>query len=130
MELNLTRQRSLPDPERRELAEAPQTCLAQGEPLGRGRAVARAMSACWVGGRRGRLTAQARLGRALDPHVEALLVEVRRRGAEPRAFACPCQRRQMIGESTTRADEQPVKEERYGTRFRESVGTAADHMGG
>jgi hypothetical protein len=57
MALDLARLRSLPAPGRRELVEALQTYLAQGEPLGRGCAVARAMQRVLVGERRGRLAA-------------------------------------------------------------------------
>jgi hypothetical protein len=84
MALDLARLRSLPAPGRRELVEALQACLAQGEPLGHGRAVARAMQRVLVGERRGRLAAGTpRSG--LGPHVEALLAELRLPGpADPR----------------------------------------------
>jgi hypothetical protein len=73
---DLARLRSLPSPGRRELVEALQTCLAQGEPLGRGRAVAAAMQVVLVGGRRGKLPEGApRSG--LAPHLEGLLAELR-----------------------------------------------------
>ena len=76
---DLARLRSLPSPGRRELVEALQTCLAQGEPLGRGRAVAAAMQTVLVGGRRGKLPAGApRSG--LAPHVEKTLAELRMPG--------------------------------------------------
>jgi hypothetical protein len=47
--LDLDRLGSPPAPGRRELVEALQACLAQGEPLGRGRAVAREMRRGLVG---------------------------------------------------------------------------------
>ncbi len=73
---DLARLRSLPAPGRRELVEALQTCLAQGEALGRGRAVAAAMQPVLVGGRRGKLPAGTpRSG--LAPYVERLLAELR-----------------------------------------------------
>jgi Family of unknown function (DUF5682) len=74
--VDLARLRGLPAPGRRELIEGLQSALAQGEPLGRGRAVAAAMQAVLVGKRRGRLGAGApRSG--LGPHVEGLLAELR-----------------------------------------------------
>jgi Family of unknown function (DUF5682) len=73
---DLARLRSLPGPGRRELVESLQTCLAQGEPLGRGRAVAAAMQTVLVGGRRGTLPEGApRSG--LAPHIERHLAELR-----------------------------------------------------
>ncbi|MFG2693127.1 DUF5682 family protein, partial [Kitasatospora sp. NPDC048407] len=72
---DLARLRGLPAPGRGELIEAVQTALAQGEPLGRGRAVARALEEVLVGSRIGRPTPAApRTG--LGPAVEALLVEL------------------------------------------------------
>jgi hypothetical protein len=81
MALDLARLRSLPAPGRRELVEALQSCLAQGEPLGRGRAVARAMQRVLVGDRRGRL-APGTPRSGLGPHVEALLAELRLPGPQ------------------------------------------------
>jgi hypothetical protein len=73
---DLARLRNLPAPGRRELVEALQSALAQGEPLGRGRAVAAAMQHVLVGKRRGRLGAGTpRSG--LGPHVEAVVAELR-----------------------------------------------------
>jgi hypothetical protein len=73
---DLARLRSLPAPGRRELVEALQSTLAQGEPLGRGRALAAAMQQVLVGKRRGRLGAGTpRSG--LGPHVEELVAELR-----------------------------------------------------
>ncbi|WP_431994366.1 vWA domain-containing protein [Streptomyces griseoflavus] len=67
---DLARLRGLPAAGRGELVEAVQTVLAQGEPYGRGRAVARAMERVLVGTRRGRPAPQApRSG--LVPAVEA-----------------------------------------------------------
>lgn len=79
----LAQLRGLAAPGRRELVEAVQTALTQGELLGRGRVVARAMEQVMVGNRRGRLAAGTpRSG--LGPHVAALLAELRL-PAEPRA---------------------------------------------
>ncbi len=73
---DLSRLRGLAAPGRRELVEAMQAALAQGEPLGRGRAVAAAMQTVLVGHRRGRL-AMATPRSGLGPHVEELLAELR-----------------------------------------------------
>ncbi|MEU8510017.1 DUF5682 family protein [Kitasatospora sp. NPDC048722] len=68
---DLARLRGLAAPGRGELVEAVQTVLAQGEPLGRGRAVARALERVLVGSRTGRATPAApRSG--LGPAVETL----------------------------------------------------------
>ncbi|MFJ8109284.1 DUF5682 family protein [Streptomyces sp. NPDC096132] len=67
---DLARLRGLPAAGRGELVEAVQTVLAQGEPYGRGRAVARAMERVLVGTRTGRPAPRApRSG--LAPAVEA-----------------------------------------------------------
>ncbi|MFE7468606.1 DUF5682 family protein [Streptomyces sp. NPDC057499] len=68
--------RGLPAPGRGELLEAVTTVLGQGEPLGRGRALARALQTVFVGTARGRITPHApRSG--LGPSVEAELAELR-----------------------------------------------------
>ncbi|MFJ9809201.1 DUF5682 family protein [Streptomyces sp. NPDC101158] len=68
--------RSLPAPGRGELLEAVTTVLGQGEPLGRGRALARALEAVFVGTARGRISPHApRSG--LGPSVEDELAELR-----------------------------------------------------
>ncbi|MFF0552945.1 DUF5682 family protein [Streptomyces sp. NPDC004311] len=68
--------RGLPAPGRGELLEAVTTVLGQGEPLGRGRALARALEAVLVGTARGRITPHApRSG--LGPSVEAELTALR-----------------------------------------------------
>ncbi|MFD9478520.1 DUF5682 family protein [Streptomyces nojiriensis] len=68
--------RALPAPGRGELLEAVTTVLGQGEPLGRGRALARALEAVLVGTARGRITPHApRSG--LGPSVEAELAALR-----------------------------------------------------
>nr|WP_240981700.1 MULTISPECIES: DUF5682 family protein [unclassified Streptomyces] len=68
--------RGLPAPGRGEVLEAVTTVLGQGEPLGRGRALARALEAVFVGTVRGRLTPHApRSG--LGPSVEEELAELR-----------------------------------------------------
>ncbi|MFD0265133.1 DUF5682 family protein [Streptomyces sp. NPDC127106] len=73
--------RGLPAPGRGELLEAVTTVLGQGEPLGRGRALARALEAVFVGTGRGRTTPRApRSG--LGPGVEAELTELRLPGPE------------------------------------------------
>ncbi|MEU3777538.1 DUF5682 family protein [Streptomyces sp. NPDC032472] len=73
--------RGLPAPGRGELLEAVTTVLGQGEPLGRGRALARALEAVLVGTTRGRTTPHApRSG--LGPSVEAELTELRLPGPE------------------------------------------------
>ncbi|HND19617.1 MAG TPA: DUF5682 family protein [Acidobacteriota bacterium] len=68
--------RGIPSPGRRELLEAIETALGQGELLGRGRILAQAMERVLVGRRRGRLpggTPRSGLG----PHVEQLLTELK-----------------------------------------------------
>ncbi|KPI06775.1 hypothetical protein OV450_3647, partial [Actinobacteria bacterium OV450] len=73
--------RGLPAPGRGELLEAVTTVLGQGELLGRGRALARALEAVLVGAARGRITPHApRSG--LGPSVEAELAELRLPGPE------------------------------------------------
>ncbi|WP_380281005.1 DUF5682 family protein [Kitasatospora purpeofusca] len=72
---DLARLRALAAPGRGELVEAVQTVLAQGEPLGRGRAVARALEKVLVGTRTGEPTPAApRSG--LAPAVEQLLADL------------------------------------------------------
>jgi Mg-chelatase subunit ChlD len=72
---DLARLRGLPTPGRRELVEGIQTSLGQGEPLGRGRVLARAAQGVLVGRRRGALPPGApRAG--LLVQVEALLAEL------------------------------------------------------
>lgn len=76
--IDLARIRGLPAPGRRELIEAATTVLAHGEVLGRGRAVAAALSATLIGRRLGRV--------APGTPVSALLAELR---AELRAAQLP-----------------------------------------
>ncbi|GGR36313.1 hypothetical protein GCM10010251_60830 [Streptomyces aurantiogriseus] len=72
---DLARLRGLPAAGRGELVEAVQTVLTQGEPYGRGRAVARAMERVLVGTRTGRPAPDApRSG--LAPAVEAEVAEL------------------------------------------------------
>ncbi|WP_030254611.1 MULTISPECIES: vWA domain-containing protein [Streptomyces] len=72
---DLARLRGHAAPGRGELIEAVQTVLAQGEPLGRGRAVARALEQVLIGTRTGRPTPAApRSG--LAPAVETLLADL------------------------------------------------------
>ncbi|MFI5566984.1 DUF5682 family protein [Streptomyces sp. NPDC051740] len=78
---DLARLRGLPAAGRGELVEAVQTVLAQGEPYGRGRAVARAMERVLVGTRTGRPAPGApRSG--LVPAVEAELAQLGLPGPE------------------------------------------------
>lgn len=78
---DLARLRGLPAAGRGELVEAVQTVLAQGEPYGRGRAVARAMERVLVGTRTGRPAPDApRSG--LAPAVEAEVAELGLPGPE------------------------------------------------
>ncbi|MEU6242571.1 DUF5682 family protein [Streptomyces sp. NPDC047024] len=72
---DLARLRGLPAAGRGELVEAVQTVLAQGEPYGRGRAVARAMERVLVGTRAG-LPAPDAPRSGLAPAVEAELAEL------------------------------------------------------
>ncbi|MFE0448657.1 vWA domain-containing protein [Streptomyces fungicidicus] len=72
---DLARLRGLPAAGRGELVEAVQTVLAQGEPYGRGRAVARAMERVLVGTRTGR-PAPAAPRSGLVPAVEAELARL------------------------------------------------------
>ncbi|WP_344135396.1 DUF5682 family protein, partial [Luedemannella flava] len=74
--IDLARLRGLPAPGRGELVEALQTTLAQGEPTGRGRAVAKAMSGVLIGDRRGRL-APGTPASGLLPSVTAQLAKLR-----------------------------------------------------
>ncbi|WP_327682476.1 vWA domain-containing protein [Kitasatospora sp. NBC_00458] len=85
---DLARLRGLAAPGRGELVEAVQTVLAQGEPLGRGRAVARALERVLVGTRTGRPAPGApRSG--LAPAVEALLTELGLPGPGDTAESAP-----------------------------------------
>ncbi|MBB5783585.1 vWA domain-containing protein [Nonomuraea jabiensis] len=68
--------RGLPAPGRGELLEAVTTVLGQGEPLGRGRALARALDTVFVGTQRGR-TAPGTPRSGLGPAVEADLAALR-----------------------------------------------------
>ncbi|MFI7431186.1 DUF5682 family protein [Micromonospora sp. NPDC049836] len=78
---DLARLRGLPAPGRGELVEAAQTVLAQGEPVGRGRAVAEAMHHVLVGDRRGRPCPQTPVC-GLRPAVRDLLRELRLPGPD------------------------------------------------
>ncbi|MEU0492992.1 DUF5682 family protein [Nocardiopsis sp. NPDC006139] len=68
--------RGLPAPGRRELIEALTTALAQGEPLGRARALARAARGELIGLRRGRAAPDAPAS-GLGVHVAALVARLR-----------------------------------------------------
>ncbi|MGW0980997.1 DUF5682 family protein [Streptomyces xiamenensis] len=72
---DLARLRGLPAAGRGELLEAVQSTLAQGEPLGRGRAVSRALEHVLVGDRTGRPTPDAPRG-GLGPAVERELADL------------------------------------------------------
>ncbi|MFC7217834.1 DUF5682 family protein [Streptomyces polyrhachis] len=78
---DLARLRGLPAAGRGELAEAVQSVLAQGEPLGRGRAVARALERVLVGSRHGS-PAPAAPRSGLAPAVEAELAALRLPGPD------------------------------------------------
>lgn len=80
---DLARLRGLPAPGRGELVEALQTVLAQGEPVGRGRAVAAAMQHVLVGDRRGRPCPETPVC-GLRPATLALLRELRLPGPDDR----------------------------------------------
>ncbi|MFF8770908.1 DUF5682 family protein [Kitasatospora sp. NPDC015120] len=85
---DLARLRALAAPGRGELVEAVQTVLAQGEPLGRGRAVARALEKVLIGTRTGEPTPAApRSG--LAPAVERLLAELGLPGPGDTAESAP-----------------------------------------
>ncbi|MEV6864572.1 DUF5682 family protein [Streptosporangium subroseum] len=73
---DLARLRGLPAPGRGEVLEAVTTVLGQGEPLGRGLALARALETVLVGTERGR-TAPGTPRSGLGPAVEAELAELR-----------------------------------------------------
>ncbi|MFD3522913.1 DUF5682 family protein [Streptomyces sp. NPDC058653] len=73
---DLARLRTLPAPGRGELLEAVTSVLGQGEPLGRGRALARALETVLVGTDRGR-TAPGTPRSGLGPAVEAELAALR-----------------------------------------------------
>ncbi|MGW3296837.1 DUF5682 family protein [Streptomyces xiamenensis] len=72
---DLARLRGLPAAGRGELVEAVQSTLAQGEPLGRGRAVSRALEHVLVGDRTGRPAPDAPRG-GLGPAVERELADL------------------------------------------------------
>ncbi|HLL20733.1 MAG TPA: DUF5682 family protein, partial [Kofleriaceae bacterium] len=78
--MSLASLRGLAAPGRRELVEAVQTALAQGELRGRGRVVAGAMQAVLVGRQRGHL-AQGTPRSGLAPHVFGVMEELRLPGA-------------------------------------------------
>ncbi|MFI7150055.1 DUF5682 family protein [Nonomuraea sp. NPDC050022] len=73
---DLARLRGLPAPGRGELLEAVTTVLGQGEPMGRGRALAKALDTVFVGTERGR-TAPGTPRSGLGPAVEADLAALR-----------------------------------------------------
>lgn len=73
--------RGLPAPGRRELIEALTTALAQGEPLGRARALARAARSELIGTRRGRPAPDAPAS-GLGVHVAALAARLRLPGPD------------------------------------------------
>ncbi|MFC5830576.1 vWA domain-containing protein [Nonomuraea insulae] len=78
---DLARLRGLPAPGRGELLEAVTTVLGQGEPLGRGRALAQALETVFVGTERGR-TAPGTPRSGLGPAVEAELAALRLPGPD------------------------------------------------
>ncbi|MFE3461537.1 DUF5682 family protein [Nocardiopsis aegyptia] len=80
MARDLAAVRDLPAPGRRELVEGLSSALAQGEPLGRARALARAAEAELVGDRRGAPAPDAPVS-GLVVHVAALLADLHLPGA-------------------------------------------------
>jgi hypothetical protein len=76
LSLELARMRGLPAPGRREFLEAVQTSMAQGELLGRGRALAKALQTVLVARRRGRLAPDTPSS-GLLPHTEEVLNRLR-----------------------------------------------------
>ena len=78
---DLARLRSLPAPGRGEVLEAVTAVLGQGEPLGRGRALAKALEVILVGSERGR-TAPGTPRSGLGPAVEAELSALRLPGPD------------------------------------------------
>ncbi|MFJ9422009.1 DUF5682 family protein [Streptomyces sp. NPDC101249] len=78
---DLSRLRGLAAPGRGEVMEALTTVMGQGEPLGRGRALARALEAVLVGTARGR-TAPGTPRSGLGPSVEAELTALRLPGPD------------------------------------------------
>jgi len=78
---DLARLRGLPAPGRGELLEAVTTVLGQGEPLGRGRALARSLEVVLVGTARGRV-APGTPRSGLGPFVEAELAALRLPGPD------------------------------------------------
>ncbi|RSS43676.1 VWA domain-containing protein, partial [Streptomyces sp. WAC07061] len=115
--------RGLPAPGRGELLEAVTTVLGQGEPLGRGRALARALEAVFVGTGRGRTTPHApRSG--LGPSVEAELAELRLPGPgdpEPREIRLDPLRSELDGRREVLLRRLLV----CGASYAEPLGTAA-----
>ncbi|GAA4915055.1 VWA domain containing CoxE-like protein [Stackebrandtia albiflava] len=98
--------RGLPAPGRAELVEGLQSALAQGEPLGRARAVAKAAEQVLVGERRGRIAGEApRSG--LVAHVADLRKElrlpVRDRAFRLDPFRSPLDRRRHVAMFRMRA---------------------------
>jgi hypothetical protein len=73
--LDLSRLRGLPAPSRREVLEGIESAMGQGEPIGRGRVLARALSKVMVGDRRGAL-ADGTPRSGLGPYVETLFAEL------------------------------------------------------
>jgi uncharacterized protein with von Willebrand factor type A (vWA) domain len=74
--VDLARLRGLSAPSRRELLEGITSAMTHGEPLGRGRVIARALESVLVGSRHGTL-APGTPRSGLGPHVEALFAEIR-----------------------------------------------------
>ncbi|QDY81426.1 vWA domain-containing protein [Streptomyces qinzhouensis] len=81
MACDLARLRGLPAPGRSEVLEALTVVLGQGEPLGRGRALARALEVVLVGTERGRV-APGTPRSGLGPSVEAELADLRLPGPD------------------------------------------------
>lgn len=120
--ISLARMRGLAAPGRREVLEAVQTALAQGEVLGRGRVVAKALEQIMVGTQRGAL-AKGTPRSGLGPHVHALLEELRlpatqlREAEELRLdpLRSPLDRRRHVALARLRACGVPYGEEQAST---------------
>ena len=131
MARGLANLRNLPAPSRAELLESLESALGQGEPLGRGRMLARALDTVMVGRTRGRVApGTPRAG--LVPHVLALLTALRlpgpdEAGREPEPMRLdplrsPLDRRRHVAMMRLSACHVPYAERR------ESMGETLTHV--
>jgi len=126
--------RALVSPGRRELLEAIETTMARGELLGRGRALARAMSAVLVGHRRGHLPADAPrsgLSQDVERSTEELALPGPRSSREPKDMTLdparsPLDRRRAIFLGCLAACGVPYAEVRGAAGSRAPGGARAD----